>query len=109
MTLGAARVMQRAGEEVQDYRGAARVARELVGPGGLVVGAGPGGAFVRAYDPRALEAEGWSLPDEGGPLAVVVPFPAWTPAAQRARLEAGFGLVVLPGRVSPVAVWVRPL
>ncbi len=105
-------VGERARAPLQDYRGAARVARELAGPGGRVIGAGVGGALVRAYDAavRADEGDGgWTLVDaaldEDVPFVVVVPFPAWTPAALRARLDERSTPVLLPGDVTPVAVW----
>lgn len=95
---------------LQDYRAAARVARAWAGPDGRVLGAGVGGALLRAYDPDAEADEGWSGVDEAlarddARVVVVVPFPAWTPPGLRARLEARGAPVLVPGRVSAVAVW----
>lgn len=109
VALASARVAASAHEELQDHRGAARLARGQVGPEGLVLGAGEGGALLRAYDGDAVPL-GWEdldrALDGGAPLAVVVPFPAWTPPAAREALEARCGLVLLPGQVSPIAVWI---
>lgn len=110
VALAALRVLGQAGDELQDCRGAVRLAREQVGPDGVVVGAGVGGSLLRVYDPSLVADEGWSLTpalvDEGPrPLAIVVAFPAWTPAALRDRLAQSDGPVLLPGRVTHVAVW----
>lgn len=112
---GAWRVGELARAPLQDYRGAARVARGLVGAAGRVVGAGAGGALLRAYDGDVEPDEAWSTvatalagdaaPADGAPLVVVVPFPAWTPPEVRARLEARGGVVLIGGRVSPIALW----
>lgn len=96
---------------LQDYRGAARVARELVGPAGRVIGAGVGGRLLRAYDPGAESDETWTRVDDvlegrAAPVVVVVPFPAWTPEDVRGSLRARATPVLLAGRVSHVAVWV---
>jgi hypothetical protein len=109
VALAAARVASHAHDELQDYRGAAHLARAQVGEDGLVLGAGEGGGLLRAYDGDAVQLD-WDDLDAAlarrQPLAVVVPFPAWTPAAARAILEERCGVVLLPGQVSPIAVWI---
>ncbi|MCO5166190.1 MAG: hypothetical protein M9894_07455 [Planctomycetes bacterium] len=110
VALATLRASAQAGAEQQDVRGAVRLARGLVGPDGVVVGAGVGGGLARVYDPALVADETWSraaslLDDGPRPLAVVVLFPAWTPAAQRRRLAQGDGALLSPGRVTHVAVW----
>ncbi len=98
----------------QELRGAARLARELAGPGGVVLGAGPGGELVPALDPAALEDPTWATTRAllGGAsrqrVVLVVPLPPWTPDDVAANLSNLGTPVALAGRANVVLVWVVP-
>lgn len=99
---------------LQELRGAARLARELAGPGGVVLGAGPGGELVPALDPAALEDPTWATTRTllGGAsrqrVVLVVPLPPWTPGDVAASLPDLGTPVALAGRANVVLVWVVP-
>jgi len=100
---------------LQELRGAARLARQLAGqPGGVVLGAGPGGELVPALDPAALEDPTWATTRTllGGAsrqrVVLVVPLPPWTPGDVAANLSNLGTPVALAGRANVVLVWVVP-
>jgi hypothetical protein len=101
--------------ELQDYRGALLAARSLVGDAGLIVSdATHAGAVLSWYDPQVIydldedELARALVAGPPGPLACVVPFPGWLSPTRRALLERTCGApLLLPGDVSPVAVYVR--
>lgn len=111
----------RAGRELQDMRGAARLARRLAGPQGHVVGEGFAGPLLTIYDPGLLPELGLDPPrraqlealldDPTAPLAWIDPYPGLTleGRARTERLRAALGPpLVLPGIVSDVVVYWRP-
>ena len=103
-----------AGRELQDLRGAARLARGLAGPQGTVAAEGFAGPLLRAYDPQVRPTLG---PDEGelerllsgdAPVVWIDPYPELTAPARRERLRQALGSpLVLPGSVSSVVVYRR--